>query len=596
VLQLSKSKVYEGPSPYSMEPVVVARLQVGHVGPAEYRKITVRIAELSDDWFVEDALPDDLPSDEALAKFLLHWSLSALNWVKGAIEASGHGRAEPAGFLIWVGFHVAPISDLALRAAVKIANAAAADRLDRKDFDAVISEIWMGCRRYHPDSSDELIVRGAKASDVPFFAAWNLVHHWQFGWGARSEVFCSAASNQVGLVFGRVANDKVISKRLIESLGFPAPRHVSLNAIEDVDAAIADIGFPGVVKPISLRGGQGIRAGLQSRDEVVAAYHSARQETRDLIILEEFVEGDDHRLLVIDGRFIGAFRREPPVITGDGKHTIAQLIAKANKGRALAGNFNAHRATKIAIDDNVLEYLARQSLSPDSLPATGRDIVLRSNANASTGGSCREVTGVHPDIVAMAEALTRASQTRMIGLDYITTDITRSWREVPGALIELNSMPALGIPTQAGRSLIEIGRLALGTRPGRIPVHVIVLPDDRMADAEERSSKLVDGASGWASHDSAAIGNLRLQPGQDHPWAGVRTLLSHGIVERALILVPIEHLYAHGLPVDRADKIWMFATSMIPEWQEVLRRASRSPLREGDWADIAGHFGRVEEA
>jgi hypothetical protein len=177
----------------------------------------------------------------------------------------------------------------------------------------------------------------------------------------------------------------------------------------------------------------------------------------------------------------------------------------------------------------------------------------------------------------------------MAGFDYMTTDFSRSWREVPGNFIELNTTPGLGAMTLVGWPAAEVGKLALGDRPGRIPLDILVLPDGLLADAEMRISEQPhDSRWGWASHDKAVAGGLVLQPASDHPWAGVITLLSHRTVEKALVLVSSSRLQRHGLAVDRADCIWDCTDDLPEEWRQVLDRAARAPVWRGPWNDLVG--------
>ena len=587
MLGLSGGKIYHGPSPYAMEPVVVADLRLGPLATEKSGQIMAEMAALSDAWFIPRPVPSSVAAGDGLVHFLLHWSLSALNWMKGALGTAGFRRIDDETVRLWIEFHKPPTSYTALLTAVQAANAAAEGRSDAAQLSDMLDRFWIECRAKHPDSSDELIIRAARAAGVPYFRGWGLGNVWQFGWGARSQAIRSASSNLDGYLAGQVFADKMLSKELIESLGFPTPTYAALKSEADIPAAAEKVGFPCVVKPIDQGGGKGIKADIASIEDIAPAYRYARATSNQPIMLEAFVQGSDHRLLVIDGRFVGAFRREQPAVVGDGERSLAELVKAANRRRAPTGVFNAHNLTRIVLDEIAIEYIARQGLGPDSVVPAGQEITVRSNANLTSGGSCHPVTvEIHPDVIAMAEGIAKVAQSRMIGLDYLTTDIGRSWHEVPGALIELNLTPGLGIPTLAGRSKLEIGRLALGSEPGRIPLDLVVVTDELLPEAEARIARLPDDASGWATHDKAAIGRMPLRVSVSQPWSGVLMLLSHRTVKRAVVVATARQLQAHGLPIDRADRIWLFTDHVPNNWREVLKRACPSPLLEGDWAAL----------
>jgi cyanophycin synthetase len=267
---------------------------------------------------------------------------------------------------------------------------------------------------------------------------------------------------------------------------------------------------------------------------------------------------------------------------------VRELVDEANRGRALPGVLAVSRLSRLELDDSAVRYLAGHGLTPDSVPAEGQQVQVRSNDNLSTGGVSTDVTArTHPEVRAIAEALARALGVNMAGFDYLTTDISRSWREVPGAFIELNLTPGLAVLTLAGRSPVEVGKLALGSKPGRIPVNIIVLPDAQLAEAESAIlQRGPDRERGWASNNKAWLGRMPLVIAKRRPWAGAMTLLSHQVVERALLLASSGQLMRHGLPVDRADRIWLCADDLPDEWLEVLRHASAAPVWHGPWSDM----------
>lgn len=588
MLDLTRRETFHGPSPLAPEPVVTAELALGKLDIEQAQQIEAGLTAIAAPWLIEPPAREPERDDERLVAFLLRWTLSALTAGQGHLHASGWRRTGPRSFRIWIAFHVPAISHFALRLAVQLANDAVAGRLAPADAATPLQTLWRHCRQHHPDSSDEIAMIAATSMGIPWLGAWALPYHWQFGWGARSVVVSSAASNLDGMLAARIVAHKRHSKAVITRLGLPTPRHALVRDESEVQAALAHVGFPCVVKPVDGQSGKGVVVGLTSAEATCAAVRHARGFTRHGILIEAMAEGSDHRLMIVDGRHAGTFRREAPVVIGDGRRSIRTLVAAANQGRALPGVLAVRRRSRIELDSVATGYLAASGLTPDSVPEPGRPVPLRGNANLSTGGSCRDLSEeTHPDVKAMAEALARTLDTHMLGIDYMTTDVSRSPRDVPGAFIELNLTPALAVLSHAGWSPVRIGKLVLGDRAGRIPLDIVVVPDAALDDAAQRLDRLPSPATwGWAAHDKAVAGGLALHIAERSPWAGMLALLSHRTIERGLLLVGSGLLQRLGLPVDRAERIWLCAADLPGDWRAVLAGASRAPLWEGAWEDL----------
>ncbi|OYW10990.1 MAG: cyanophycin synthetase, partial [Planctomycetales bacterium 12-60-4] len=198
---------------------------------------------------------------------------------------------------------------------------------------------------------------------------------------------------------------------MLKAVGAPVPRGREVGNAEDAWTAAVEIGLPVVVKPQDGSQGRGVACNLQTREQVVAAYHVASARY-DRILVEEYAPGADYRLLIINQRLVAAARREPPLVTGDGRRTVAELVAEVNLDPR-RGEDHATALSKIPLDTTANGVLAEQGLAPGSVPAAGQIVLLRRNANLSTGGSATDVTDlVHPEVTARA-----IDAVRMVGLD-----------------------------------------------------------------------------------------------------------------------------------------------------------------------------------
>jgi D-alanine-D-alanine ligase-like ATP-grasp enzyme len=588
LIDLLRRATFHGPNPYSGEAVMVFDLKVDEAAASRSDAIMTEIGQLSSNWFPGNADTTIEDPSEALVAFLLRWSLAALNWIQGFLDVSGYQRLGPGMFRIWVAFHDTGLTNSALALAVRLANRAEQGRADSGELETMLDRLWKASMIRHPDSSDQIVMMGARSLDIPIGRAWNTFQMWQFGWGSRSEVICSAGTNYDGYNSGKIIARKDRTKNALRALGMPVPQGVLVRTDDEIESAVEKIGLPCVVKPIDLGKGVGISANLQTLAEVRSAVGLARTESTSPIMIETFIEGDDHRLLIAGGRLAAAVQRRPPAVTGDGKRTIRELTDQMNVGRTHPDTLWLDRLPAVRLDENALQHLANQELTPETVLAVGRTVKLRSIANISTGGSAIDVTpGVHPDIRKACEMIARTFQVNVAGFDYVTTDISQSWRDVPGGFIELNLTPALIGFTLAGWPAAEAGKLMLNQQTGRIPIDLIVVPEALLAEAESRlSDNPPASAAGWASQGRACVGTLPLLVETGRPWSGIGTLLANRTVERATLLISGRQLQIQGLPVDRADLVWNCDPSLPDEWQEVLRLASHAPMRHGQWPEL----------
>jgi cyanophycin synthetase len=204
---------------------------------------------------------------------------------------------------------------------------------------------------------------------------------------------------------------------------------------------------------------------------------------------------------------------------------------------------------------------------------------LRSNANLSTGGVCIDVTNdVHPHFKQMAEAIAQTMGLATAGIDYITTDIGKSWQE-GGALIEVNATPGADAVIAAGFDPIAVASAILGAAPARIPIQLVVVPQSDLVPALSYLQNLQSvGGFGWACNGQAAIDGMPLRIARSGTWSSVETLLRHKSVKHACVVYSAEEIVRHGMPVDKVDYVTLCSdekTLLPAEWTKVLEKHGR---------------------
>jgi cyanophycin synthetase len=422
------------------------------------------------------------------------------------------------------------------------------------------------------DVQSQFLVAAARRARIPVHNVGRTNLVWQFGWGSRSEIFFLTASTEDAVPGHQATRMKQITKALFDEIGLPTPAWRMVTQHEDPLPAADAVGWPCVVKPPNQAFGNGVTANVADAAELVRAVAVARAFS-PLTMIEAHEPGWDHRLMVVDGRLVGAIRRDPASITGDGKSNIEELIAALNEGRD--GSREKGYLLPVQRDQPLDERLERRGLSMESVLPLGETLVLRSVANFSTGGSTKDMTSViHPQIKGLAESLATSLGLRTAGIDYITTDISRSHDEVGGGFIEVNAMPRIRLLMAAGLPEEEVGSILLGERPGRIPVTLVIAGRTDLAKMEgevRRSTAARPGAAavsaGWAQ-----IGPVELPAGGLDPAAAVSAVLRHRTVDELVILWSPREIEAFGLPVDRLKRTVLVGEAPGEVWISVLQR------------------------
>ena len=573
MFDLKLEAVFHGPNPWAPGPVLIARIMLKEPADADAAwQACVRLRENWALWFEKRAA---LPQDplHAVAETAAFWALAALNEVRGFLHDAG---AVPLtqGARVWLGFHHAGLARTALELALtSLAGAARGEPGWQGQAQASLSGLWTLCRRRHPDYQARILMQGARALDVPVLPFMPGSKHWQYGWGERSRYFAESSSNRDGELGSHLSRSKVASKAVFDALGLPSPSHRLVDEPAGLLAAAQAVGWPCVLKPVQGGGGKGVTANIRTPEQLQAAFVHARSFKPGPVMVETFVPGDDHRLMVVDGKLYAAIRREPSFVTGDGLSAITQLVERINASRS--SNMVASRYLRpIALDPVLQQHLANQGLSLATVLAAGQRVSLRSNANLSTGGICTDVTErVHPQVRLMAEMAASAFGLACTGVDYICTDISLAPAACGGQLIEINTSPSLDVMIAAGADPVAVASAVLGAVPGRIASMLVVLPHETLAAARDRLGSMPwPGHAGLACGDWAAVAGLPLVGAKSQAWAAVQQVLRHARLQAFIVVCSDRELMSMGMPVDRVDRVVTIDARLPNEWLKTLAR------------------------
>jgi len=289
--------------------------------------------------------------------------------------------------------------------------------------------------------STESLVKAARERDIPFIRLndYSLV---QFGHGKYQRRIQATVTNETRHIAVEIASDKEETNKLLSSLGLPVPVQRLVYSEEEAVKWANRIGYPVVVKPLDANHGRGVSINLTEDDHVKTAFGQARERGKSRgVLVESYVTGFDHRMLVVNGRLIAAAKRVPGHVVGNGESTIRQLMEKVNDDPR-RGIGHEKVLTQIQIDHQAERLIVQKGYTSESVLEKGEVLYLRSTANLSTGGTAIDVTDVlHPDNREMAERAVKAIGLDVGGLDFLTDDITQSYNTMGGAIVEVNAAP-----------------------------------------------------------------------------------------------------------------------------------------------------------
>jgi len=262
----------------------------------------------------------------------------------------------------------------------------------------------------------------------------------QLGYGKYQKRIQATITSETRHIAVEISCDKEMAHKIFEDLGLPVPKQRTASSLRETLRAAERIGFPVVVKPYNGNHGRGVCINLKTAEEVEKAYEVASKISRTVVV-ESYITGFDHRLLIVNGELVAAAKRVPGHVIGDGTHSIRQLvdIANADPRRGIG---HEKVLTRIELDHQADTLLEKAGYTLDTVLPEGETFYLRSTANLSTGGTAIDVTDIiHPDTRAMAVRAARAVGLDVCGVDFLTDDISQSYRSHGGAICEINAAP-----------------------------------------------------------------------------------------------------------------------------------------------------------
>ncbi len=493
------------------------------------------------------------------------------------------------------------IGRAALEAACRLLVAAARDN----EFDAVdqIAQVRRVAERDAYGGTTRVLAAAARRQNIPVYRldSESLI---QLGQGATQHRLRMAATDRTSFIAEWISRDKLLTKQLLQKAGLPVAAGRLVLDADDACRAAGDIGGVVVVKPCDADFGRGVSVELTDPSEIRGAYEFARSYSANVLV-ETYLPGYWHRLLVVNGELVAALRKEPPCVIGDGRRTIAELIDEFNADprRGFGDEF---QLDPLIVGATVLGMLYRQGYSLQSVPPSGFTVLLRPDAYLSTGATQTDVTeGVHPEIAEMAVAAAEIIGLDIAGVDLICEDVSRPPAAQPLGVLEVNAEPSIVMHlapiSNSPRPVAERIVASLFPQPtaGRIPV-IGVVNDGALARRLADQLQAAGMTVGLAARDLASVNSKRIGRRELTVHAAAETVWRHRRVTAAVVHFSLADVLRAGLPVDQCDLLCLAGLddAVSSEIERVLQlllqsaHAEQTTLVNFDQAGIRQYLSR----
>ncbi len=402
------------------------------------------------------------------------------------------------------------------------------------------------------------LIRAAEERDIPWLRLnqYSLV---QLGHGKFQQRIQATVTSRTPHIAVEVASDKEETNKILGDLGLPVPQqrlvYNSSNAVRYAER----IGYPVVLKPFNANHGRGVSLNLNDAEHVQIAFDRAREHSRGVIV-EKFITGLDHRILVVDGQVVAAAKRVPGHVVGDGQHTIEQLVEQVNADPR-RGIGHEKVLTRIEIDYQAERLLTLLDYTKETVPPDDEVVYLRSTGNLSTGGTAVDVTDLmHPDNIEMAMRAAAAIGLDVAGVDFLTEDISQSYKR-GGAICEVNAAPGFRMhahPSE-GESRDVAGAvmdmLFPPGSPARIPIYAVTGTNGKTTTVRMLAHihKLAGATVGLTTTDGVYVDGQLTVAGDMTGPTSARLVLRDPAVDVAVLETARGGILRSGLGFRRAD-------------------------------------------
>ncbi|WP_426190661.1 cyanophycin synthetase [Massilia sp. DWR3-1-1] len=382
----------------------------------------------------------------------------------------------------------------------------------------------------------------------------------QLGHGAAQRRIWTAETDRTSAIAESIASDKDLTKSMLAACGIPVPEGALVRSADEAWDEAQDIGLPVVLKPYDGNHGRGVSLNLVTEEDVRAAYELAsRKGDSSSVIVERFITGDEHRILVVGKHVVAVARGESLWVVGDGVSDIIALVDSQINTDPRRGSGEDAPLNALAPQHGaeIILELQRQGLTAYSVPLAGQKVLIQPNGNVAHDVTDR----IHPSVAHAAALAARVVGLDIAGVDLVCEDISRPLDEQRGAVIEVNASPGLlahlkpaeGPPRPVGKAIIA--HLFEDGEHGRIPLVGITgtLGTSLIARLVGCLVSLTGAQVGVASGQGLYLNQRQVAAGDCTGWDAGQRLLINRTLTTAVFESNARRILAEGLAYDKCQ-------------------------------------------
>ncbi|MDO8501871.1 MAG: cyanophycin synthetase [Gemmatimonadaceae bacterium] len=566
-LEVTRIRALRGPNHWRLAPVIACDVRLGaleKITSAEIPGLNDRLVELIPSLQLHKCtrgnpggFVERLIEGTHIPHILEHLALELQSIIGNEVA---FGRVVPSGdegvWWVIVEYQEEQVGLRAMKDAVRIIRALIAG--EQFEMDAIIDDLLSLYESSRLGPSTGAIVEEARRRGIPVrrLNNYSLV---QLGLGRNLHRIQATLTDMTSAIGVEIAQNKDDTKRVLENIGLPVPKGDVARTVGGALEIADDIGYPVILKPLAANHGRGISGRIDDADQLRAAWD--RSSVYGRIVVEQFAEGRDHRVLVVNGKVVAAAERVPAHVIGDGRTTVRELIEKGNRDPC-RGVGHTKSLTRLPADKTTEDHLALSGRTMDTIPAKSEFVGLRATANLSTGGTSIDRTDeMHPDNVTACEMAAGVIGLDIAGIDVLTPDISVPFRENRSVIIEVNAGPGIrmhthpaeGEPRNVGAPILDM-LYPPGSEP-TIPVIAVTGTNGKTTTTRliAHLFRVSENVVGFTTTDGTYLGNRLVIEGDMTGPFSANIILSNPTVDIAVLETARGGILRAGLGFDEVD-------------------------------------------
>ncbi len=567
-LEVTRIRALRGPNYWRLAPVIACDVRLGALESVTSTEVPGLIDKLI------EAMPslhthkcsrnkpggfvERLHEGTHIPHMLEHLALELQSLIGNEVS---YGRVVPSGdegvWWLIVEYQEEQVGIRAMKDAVRIMRACIAG--EEFDLDPIIDDLLSLFESSRLGPSTGAIVEEARRRGIPVrrLNNYSLV---QLGLGRNLHRIQATLTDRTSAIGVEIAQDKDDTKRVLENIGLPVPKGDVVRTVDGAVEVAGEIGYPVILKPIAANHGRGISGRIGDEAQLREAWElSSSYGSR--IVVEQFAEGRDHRVLVVNGKVVAAAERVPAHVMGDGKRTVRELVDVGNRDMR-RGVGHTRILTRLPADRATVEYLAKSGRTLDTVPPKGEFVALRQTANLSTGGTSIDRTDeMHPDNITACEMAAGVVGLDIAGIDIVTPDISVPFRENKSVIIEVNAGPGIrmhthpaeGEPRNVAAPILDM--LYPAGTDATIPVIAVTGTNGKTTTTRliAHLFRVSENVVGFTTTDGTYLGNRMVIEGDMTGPFSANIILSNPTVDIAVLETARGGILRAGLGFDEID-------------------------------------------